>query len=47
VGGVDGAVRVYDRSTGELVHRLAHKVKGRVQVVDVSKPVSQCVVRCD
>jgi len=38
VGGVDGAVRVYDRATGELVHRLGHKVKGRVQVVDVSDP---------
>jgi hypothetical protein len=25
VGGVDGAVRVYDRTTGELVHRLRHK----------------------
>lgn len=36
VGGVDGAIRVYDRTTGELVHRLSHKVKGRVQVVDVS-----------
>jgi len=41
VGGVDGAVRIYDRSTGELVHRLGHKVKGRVQVVDVSNPASQ------
>jgi WD40 repeat protein len=39
VGGVDGAVRVYDRSTGELVLRLEHKVKGRVQVVDVSDPL--------
>jgi WD40 repeat protein len=36
VGGVDGAVRVYDRSTGELVLRLEHKVKGRVQVVDAA-----------
>jgi hypothetical protein len=25
VGGVDGAVRVYDRTTGELVCRLRHK----------------------
>lgn len=41
VGGVDGAVRVYDRTTGELVHRLGHKVKGRVQVVDVSDPKFQ------
>jgi WD40 repeat protein len=41
VGGVDGAVRVYDRTTGELVHRLGHKVKGRVQVVDVSDPTFQ------
>ena len=36
VGGVDGAVRVFDRTTGELVRRLGHKDKGRVQVVDVS-----------
>ena len=36
VGGVDGAIRVYDRTTGELVHRLSHKVKGRIQVIDVS-----------
>ena len=38
VGGVDGAVRVYDRTTGELVHRLGHKAKGHIQVVDVSDP---------
>ena len=38
VGGVDGAVRVYACATGELVHCLGHKVKGRVQVVDVSEP---------
>ena len=38
VGGVDGVIRVYDRFTGELLHRLGHKVKGRVQVVDVSGP---------
>ena len=37
VGGVDGAIRVFDRTTGELVHLLGHKVKGRVQVVDVSE----------
>ena len=36
MGGVDGTVRVYDRSTGALVHRLEHSVKGRVQVVSVS-----------
>ena len=36
LGGVDGTVRVYDRATGGLVHRLGHKAKGRVQVVDVS-----------
>jgi WD40 repeat protein len=41
VGGVDGAVRVYDRATGELVHRLGHKVKGRIQVVDVSDSTFQ------
>ena len=39
VGGVDGAVRIYDGATGELVHHLGHKVKGRVQVVDVSDPI--------
>jgi hypothetical protein len=50
VGGVDGAVRVYDRTTGELVLRLGHKVKGRVQVVDVSDPLlnfSTMLVRCE
>ena len=36
LGGVDGVVRVYNRATGELVHRLEHQAKGRVQVVDVS-----------
>jgi hypothetical protein len=36
MGGLDGIVRVYDRTTGELVHRLQHKAGGRVQVVDVS-----------
>jgi hypothetical protein len=41
VGGVNGDVHVYDRTTGELVHRLGHKVKGRVQVVDVSDPTFQ------
>jgi WD40 repeat protein len=41
VGSVDGTVRVYDRATGELVHCLGHKVKGRVQVVDVSDPMFQ------
>ena len=43
VGGVYGTVRVYDRATGELVHRLEHKVKGRVQVVDVSDPFNVLV----
>ena len=41
VGGVDGTVRIYDRATGELVHRLGHKVKGRIQVVDVCDPMFQ------
>jgi hypothetical protein len=41
-GGVDGAVRVYDHTTGGLVHRLGHKVKGRVQVVDVRPNISTC-----
>jgi WD40 repeat protein len=46
VGGVDGTVRLYDRVTGELVLCLGHKVKGRVQVVDVSDPTFQhaCVL---
>ena len=50
VGGVDGAVRVYDRTTSELVLRLGYKVKGRVQVIDVSDPLlnfSTMLVRCE
>ena len=43
VGGVDGTIRVYDRITGELVHHLGHKVKGHVQVVDVSDSMIQHV----
>ena len=35
VGGVDGAIHIYDHATGELVYSLGHKVKGRIQVVDV------------
>ena len=38
VGGVDGAVRIYDNATSELVNRLGHKVKGCIQVIDVSDP---------
>ena len=36
VGGVDGIVRIYDRETSGSVYRLEHKVKGQVQVIDVS-----------
>ena len=36
LGDVRGILQVYDRETGELVHHLEHKTKGRVQVVDVS-----------
>jgi hypothetical protein len=36
LGDTRGILQVYDRATGELVHRLEHKTKGRVQVVDVS-----------
>jgi hypothetical protein len=36
LGDARGILQVYDRATGELVHRLEHKTKGRVQVVDVS-----------
>jgi len=43
VGGVDGTVRIYDRATGELVHRLGHNVKGRIQVVDVSTSYLACL----
>ena len=41
VGGVDGTAHVYDYAIGELVDRLGHKVKGCVQVVDVSIPTFQ------
>ena len=43
VGGVDSTIHVYDRITGELVHHLGHKVKGHVQVVDVSDSMIQHV----
>lgn len=36
LGDARGRLQVYDRATGELVHRLEHKTKGRVQIVDVS-----------
>jgi hypothetical protein len=36
LGDAKGILQVYDRATGELVHRLEHKTKGRVQVLDVS-----------
>jgi hypothetical protein len=36
LGDARGTLQVYDRATGELVHRLEHTTKGRVQVVDVS-----------
>jgi hypothetical protein len=36
LGDAKGMLQVYDRATGELVHRLQHKTKGRVQVLDVS-----------
>ena len=39
VGGVDGTIHIYDRATGELVYSLGHKVKGCIQVVDVSTDV--------
>ena len=38
IGGVSSTLRVYDRATGELVHRLEHNSGGRVQVVNVSVP---------
>ena len=41
VGGVDSTAHVYDCAISELVNRLGHKVKGRVQVVDVSIPTFQ------
>src|ERR1700728_5311015 len=36
LGDASGILQVYDRATGELVQRLEHITKGRVQVVDVS-----------
>ena len=39
VGGVDSTICLYDRATSELVHSLGHKVKGHIQVVDVSTNV--------
>ena len=36
LGDARGTLQVYDRATGELVHRLEHTTKGRVQVVNVS-----------
>jgi hypothetical protein len=43
VGGVDGAVHIYDHATSELVHSLGHKVKGHVQVIDVSTNNLACL----
>jgi WD40 repeat protein len=43
VESVDGTVRIYDHATGELVHSLGHKVKGRIQVVDVSTNNLACL----
>lgn len=37
LGDAKGILQVYDRATGELVHHLEHKTKGRVQIVDVSR----------
>ena len=36
LGDARGTLQVYDRATGELVQRLEHKAKGRIQVIDVS-----------
>jgi hypothetical protein len=36
LGDAKGILQVYNRATGELVDRLEHKTKARVQVVDVS-----------
>ena len=41
VEGVDGTVHVYDCATSELANHLGHKVKGCIQVVDVSIPTFQ------
>jgi WD40 repeat protein len=34
LGDARGTLQVYDRATGELVQRLEHKAKGRIQVID-------------
>ena len=44
VGGVDGAIHIYDCATGKLVHSLGHKVKGHIQVVDVNILTYLCTV---
>ena len=36
LGDTKGVLQVYDRATGELVDHLEHKMKGCIQVVDVS-----------
>ena len=36
LGDAKGILQVYNCATGELVDRLEHKMKARVQVVDVS-----------
>jgi hypothetical protein len=36
LGDTKGILQVYVRATGELVDCLEHKMKGRIQVVDVS-----------
>ena len=41
VGDVDSTTHVYDCATSELVNHLGHKVKGRIQVIDVSIPMFQ------
>ena len=41
VGGVDSTAHVYDHATRKLVDHLGHKVKGCIQVVDVSIPTFQ------
>ena len=41
VGGVDSTAHVYDHATRKLVDHLGHKVKGCIQVIDVSVPAFQ------
>ena len=36
LGDAGGTLQVYDCTTGKLVHHLEHKMKGHVQIVDVS-----------